>query len=158
MKKFFVMCLMAIAVATSPAVQAEGLSKTEKKEVKKTAKQLSKEGWRALGPISIEQSLLSISEAQANGAVVIYANSRMINERMARVECLDNALSELKSYLCEKECPENAKEISALDLSGTLDTPQLMIERSSGRSCEMRCGWVISRQYIDEICKRAKKE
>ncbi len=181
MKNFFVTCLMALSLAIAPAAQAQGLSKSEKKEAQKAAKEMVKDGWKVQGLGTIEGNMVRLMERQASGEVLLIgqALNGYKSANTALSNCMTQAINEYVkttgsgvvrervtsevSNLTSEESDnlvDMAEQNFIKNLQGELGVPALKIAKgeASKGNFQMQCWWMMSEQKMAQIREKAIKQ
>lgn len=182
MKNFFVTCLTAIALTVSPVVvNAQNLSKSEKKEAQKAAKDMVKEGWKVQGLGTIEGNMLRLMERQAAGECLLsgtaldgYKSSntalsncqtQAINEyvKTSGEGIVRNRVTSEIANISDEESNnlvDMAEQNFIKELKGELGLPALKVVKGDPKqgNFQMQCWWMLSEKKLEQIRDKAIKQ
>lgn len=181
MKKIIsILVMMGLLIIAPTAINAQNLSKSEKKEAKQAAKDLVKEGWKVQGMGTMEGNMLRIMERSASGEVPLYgvALGGYTQPNVALSNCIAEAINEYvkttgNSIIQERVATEvanmggsesanlvdMAEQNFIKELKGELRSPVLKITRGDAKqgTFEMQCWWLLNENKLAKIRENAVK-
>lgn len=163
-----------MSLAISPVCHAQGLTKAEKKEAQKSAKDLTKDGWKVQGLGNIEGGMLRLMERQANGETLLVgaALGGYQNFNTALANCKAQAVNEyvqltghaiVKGRIATEVAKTGGVESDNLvdmaeqnfikELERGIGMPALKLVRSnpSNGLHEMQCWWLLNENKMEQI-------
>lgn len=178
MKKLMVISLTALMMAVIPTMEAQNLSKAEKKEAQKAAKELVKDHWKIQGGGTIEGNMIRFMARQVQGETPLYGTALGGYQEpdLALSNCLTQAITEyvrttgnaiiqerVTSELAKLSSSESANLVDMAELNfikelkGELRSPVIKISRGDAKqgTFEMQCWWLINEDKIEQMSQRA---
>ncbi len=173
--------LLVMAAVNPVETFAQGLPKDQVKQVKKQAKDLVKEGWKAQGSTNIEGKLLEIRQRENAGEILLtgaamdgykksntalsHCKTNAVNEyvQMTGENSVKGRVTSQVSDLSEEEVDnlvDMAEQNFKKNLNGELGIPVLKLTKQDPKTglWAMQCWWLLNEKKIEQIRDQAAKQ